>query len=308
MDSQNTTSPKLDVYQLVTDQICSLLQQGIIPWQKPWNESGAPMNLLSKRQYRGINLWLLVSLNYEQNLFLTWEQIKSVGGSVKQGEHGHIVVFWKPVQKKGEQKQGDTQKAVPMLRYYRVFNIAQCRDIPEHLIPKVDTTVEIDPIAECEAILNAMPDMPAISFNGKQAYYNIERDEIVMPKMKNFKTSPGYYSTLYHELVHSTGAAKRLNRKSLTDMVSFGTESYTMEELIAEMGSAYICRFSGILPNSIKNTVAYLDNWLGVFKNDKRFLITASGQAQKAVDFILGRKDNESKDEMNESSEEPMVS
>ena len=308
MDSQHNASPKLDVYQLVTDQIIALLQQGIIPWQKPWNESGPPMNLLSKRQYRGINLWLLVSLNYEQNFFLTWEQIKSVGGSVTQGEHGHIVVFWKPIQKKGEQQQDDKQKAVPMLRYYKVFNIAQCRDIPEHLIPKLDPTVEIDPIAECEAILNAMPDMPAISFNGKQAYYNIERDEIVMPKMKNFKTSPGYYSTLYHELVHSTGAAKRLNRKSLTDMVSFGTESYTMEELIAEMGSAYICRFSGILPNSIKNTVAYLDNWLGVFKNDKRFLITASGQAQKAVDFILGRKDNESKDEMNESSEEPMVS
>ena len=308
MDSQNTTSAKLDVYQLVTDQICSLLEQGIIPWQKPWNESGAPMNLLSKRQYRGINLWLLVSLNYEQNLFLTWEQLKNIGGSVNKGEKGHIVVFWKPVQKKGEVREDDTQKAVPMLRYYKVFNIAQCRDIPEHLIPVVDPSIEIDPIAECEAILNVVADMPAITFNGKQAYYNIERDEIVLPKMKSFRSSEGYYSTVYHELIHSTGAVKRLNRKTLTDMVPFGTESYAMEELIAEMGSAFLCRFSGILPCEIKNTVAYLDNWLGVFKGDKRFIISASGQAQKAVDFILGRKDNETKDEVEESTEESVVS
>src|ERR1700733_11738344 len=99
-----------------------------------------------------------------------------------------------------------------------------------------------------------------------------------MPKKKSFKSLESYYSTLYHELVHSTGAEKRLGRKTLTDMVPFGSESYAMEELIAEMGSAYLCRFSGILPNEIKNTVAYLDNWLGVFRKDKRFLITAAGQ------------------------------
>ncbi len=307
MDSQNTSSPKLDIYQLVTDQICALLQKGIIPWQKPWNDSGEPINLLSKRPYRGINLWLLLSLSYEQNYFLTWEQIKSVGGSVKQGEHGHMIVFWKPLQKK-EDQQDDKQKAVPMLRYYKVFNISQCTHVPEHLIPKLDASIEIDPILECEAILNNVSDMPAISFNGKQAYYNIERDAIVMPKMKNFKSSPGYYSTLYHELIHSSGSKGRLDRKTLTDMVPFGSESYAKEELIAEMGSAYLCRFSGILPNQIKNTVAYLDNWLGVFKNDKRFLINASGQAQKAVDFILGRKDNESKEEVEGSVEESMVS
>lgn len=310
MDSQNTTSTKLDVYQLVTDQIIALLEQGIIPWQKPWNDAGVPMNLLSKRQYRGINLWLLVSLNYEQNLFLTWEQLKNIGASVNKGEKGHMVVFWKPVQKKGEEQQEDKQKNVPMLRYYKVFNIAQCRDVPEHLIPVADASKEaIDPILECESILNAMADMPAFTFQGKQAaYYDIERDEIVLPKMKSFRTSEGYYSTVYHELVHATGAVKRLNRKTLTDMVPFGTESYAMEELIAEMGSAYLCRFSGILPNQIKNTVAYLDNWLGIFKKDKRFIISASGQAQKAVDFILGRKDNEAKDEVDESTEETVVS
>lgn len=308
MNSQQSSSTKVDVYELVTNRIIELLEAGTIPWQKPWNDSGIPMNLLSKRAYRGINLWLLLSCNYEHNLFLTWDQLKSIGASVKQGEHGHIVVFWKPLKKKGEPVQDDKQKSIPMLRYYKVFNVAQCRDIPEHLVPKVDPAAKVDPILECEAILNNMPDMPAFTFQGKQAYYDIERDEIVLPKMKSFKSSEGYYSTVYHELVHATGAEKRLNRKTLTDMVPFGTESYAMEELVAEMGSAYLCRFSGILPNQIKNTVAYLDNWLGVFKKDKRFIVTAAGQAQKAADFILGRKDNDTKDELDEATEESVVS
>lgn len=307
MDSQQTSSTKIDVYQLVTDQIISLLEQGIIPWQKPWNDAGVPMNLLSKRQYRGINLWLLLSLNYERNFFLTWDQIKSIGGSVNKGETGHIVVFWKPAQKKAEEELDNKQKFVPMLRYYKVFNISQLRDIPEHLIPPIDTVVkDIDPMLDCEALVNTMADCPQITLRGKQAYYDIVNDEVVLPTMKTFKASEGYYHTLFHELVHSTGAEKRLGRKTLTDMVPFGTESYAMEELVAEMGSAYLCRFSGILPAEIKNTVAYLDNWLGVFKKDKRFIISASGQAQKAVDFILGRKDNEVKDEGDESKQEPV--
>ena len=309
MDSQTTTSIKIDVYQLVTDQIIALLEQGIIPWQKPWNDTGIPANMLSKRQYRGINLWLLLSLNYERNFFLTWDQIKSIGGSVKKDEKGHIVVFWKPVQKKAEEEKDERKKSVPMLRYYKVFNISQCRDIPENLIPQVDPGIkDFDPLLECECIINTMPDCPAIVHKEQKAYYRIDTDLINMPRKKSFKSIEGYYSTLYHELVHSTGAEKRLGRKSLTDMVPFGSESYAMEELIAEIGSAYLCRFSEILPNEIKNTVAYLDNWLGVFKKDKRFIISASGQAQKAVDFVLGRQEKKSKDEVDEPVEESVVS
>jgi antirestriction protein ArdC len=296
MDSQTNGSPKIDLYKIVTDEIMSQLEQGAIPWQKPWNDAGIPMNLLSKRPYRGINLWLLLTLNYERNLFLTWEQIKSVGGSVLKGEHGHIVVFWKPVQKKAEEQADEKDKAVPMLRYYKVYNIGQCRDIPEHLLP-VQPETPIDPIRECESILNNMPDLPNINYEGKEAYYHIVNDEIVLPKAKSFRTSTGYYGTLFHELVHSTGAEKRLNRKTLTALVPFGSESYAVEELVAEMGAAYLCGITGLLPNSIKNTVSYIDNWLGVLKNDKRLLITAAGQAQKAVDFILNRKEEEMKEE-----------
>lgn len=308
MDSQTHSSTKLDVYQLVTDQIIALLEQGVIPWQKPWAEAGVPMNLLSKRQYRGINLWLLLSLNYSKNFYLTWDQLKKIGGSVNQGQHGHIVVFWKQVKKQPEELD-DTgnSKTTAMLRYYKVFNIEQCRDIPKDLVPELFKD-EVDPILECEGIINTMPDSPLLIFTGTKAYYDVSKDHIVLPKVKSFKSPESYYSTLFHELVHSTGSQKRLGRKTLNDMAPFGSESYAMEELVAEMGSAYLCRFSGILPNQIENTVAYLDNWLGVFKKDKRFLITASGQAQRAADWILGKKDNESKDEVDESVEEPMAS
>ena len=307
MDSQNTSSTKLDVYELVTNRIIDLLEAGTIPWQMPWTDAGVPMNLMSKRPYRGINLWLLLSLNYEQNLFLTWDQLKKIGGSVNKNEHGHIVVFWKKNVKKEEQEEGKDSKTVTMLRYYKVFNIAQCRDIPAHLIPELIKS-EGDPILECEAVVNCMPESPLLIFKGKKAYYDVSKDNVVLPQLKSFKTSEAYYSTLFHELVHSTGSDKRLGRKTITEMAEFGSEPYSIEELIAELGAAYLNSYTGILDKELQNSAAYIQGWLEKLKNDKRFIITASGQAQKAVDFILGRKDNEVKDEINESADEPMVS
>lgn len=264
------------------------------------------MNLMSKRAYRGINLWLLLSLNYERNLFLTWDQLKKIGGSVNKGETGHIVVFWKPVQKKIEETE-EKQKSVPMLRYYKVFNIAQCRDIPAHLISEL-TNLEVDPILECEAVINGMPDSPLLIFKGKKAYYDVSKDHIVLPQLKTFKSNESYYSTFFHELVHSTGSEKRLGRLTITEMAEFGSEPYSIEELIAEMGAAFLCSYTHILEKEIQNSASYIQGWLEKLRADKRFIISASGQAQKAVDFILGRKENEVKDEVNESVYEPMVS
>ena len=307
MDSQNNASTKMDVYQIVTDQIISLLEKGVIPWQRPWT-SGMPMNLLSKREYRGINLWLLVSMNYEQNFFLTWDQLKSIGGSVKKDEKGHVVLYWKPSQKK-EEEEGNNRKVLAVLRYYKVFNISQCREIPTNLLPQLELGIkEHQPHLKCEDIINSMLGGPRIQHKEQKAYYNIKTDVINMPKKKSFKSIESYYSTLYHELVHSTGAEKRLGRKTITDMVPFGSESYAMEELIAELGSAYLSHFSEILPNEIKDKVAYLQNWLEVLRNDKRFIVTSSGHAQKAVDFVLNKSGNGSKDEVNESLEESVVS
>lgn len=287
MDSQNTTSTKLDVYEMVTNRIIDLLEAGTVPWQKPWTEAGVPMNLISKRPYRGINLWLLLSLNYERNLFLTWDQLKKIGGSVNKDQHGHIVVFWKNVKKQPEELDGKgNPKTVPMLRYYKVFNIEQCRDVPQDMVPQM-VNEEVDPILECEAVIKGMPGCPVIKHKEQKAFYHIEQDFINMPKKKSFKGMEAYYSTLFHELVHSTGSEKRLGRKSITEMKEFGSEPYTIEELIAELGASYLNSFKGILDKEIQNSVAYIDGWLEKLKNDKRFIVQASGQAQRAVDHIL---------------------
>lgn len=301
MDSNTSTSPKVDVYEIVTNRIIELLDQGIVPWQKPWTDSGVPMNLLSKRPYRGINLWLLLSLNYERNLFLTWDQLKKIGGSVKQGEHGHVVVFWK-TNKKPESLDGETneKKAVPLLRYYKVFNVGQCRDIPEGLVLPLQQK-EHDPIAEAEAILHGMPDCPPVKFKEQKAFYHIGEDYINMPKKKSFKSSESYYSTLFHELVHSTGSEKRLKRPTITEMAEFGSETYSIEELVAELGAAYLCSFAGILTGQIIDSTSYIKGWLSKLKDDKRFIVRASGYSQRAVDYILNIKETESPSEIEQS-------
>jgi antirestriction protein ArdC len=302
MDSNNSTSPKVDVYAIVTNRIIELLEQGTVPWQKPWTETGMPANFISKRPYRGINLWLLLSLNYERNLFLTWDQLKKIGGSVKQGEHGHIVIFWKILPKKDDTEHNGNLKQIPLLRYYKVFNINQCRDVPEELVEPLGAK-EHNPIMECEAILKEMKQCPAIRHKEQRAFYDIVGDYINMPKKKSFKDSESYYCTLFHEVIHSTGHEKRLNRKSITEMSEFGSEMYSIEELVAEMGSAYLCSLTGILNSSITNTAAYIHGWLGKLKGDKRFIVQASGNAQKAVDFILDVSNSESdpKEEVEQS-------
>ncbi|MBL7738899.1 MAG: DUF1738 domain-containing protein [Chitinophagaceae bacterium] len=287
MDSNNTSSTKLDVYQIVTDRMIALLEEGTAPWQQPWTNAGMPMNLVSKRPYRGINLWLLLSLQYERNLFLTWDQLKKIGGSVQQGEHGHVVIYWKTPQKKeGEE---ETQKKVPILRYYKVFNIAQCKDIPESFIEPV-ATKEHEPLLECEAILTGMQHCPPIKHKEQHAYYHIAEDYINMPKRKTFKSMEGYYAVLFHELVHSTGHEKRLNRSTITEMAEFGSDLYSIEELTAELGSAYLSSYTGILSSVERNSAAYIKGWVGKLKNDKKFIVQASGNAQKAVDFILNHQ------------------
>lgn len=293
MDSNNTSSTKLDVYQIVTDRIIALLEEGTVPWKQPWTDTGIPANLISKRPYRGINLWLLLSLQYERNVFITWDQLKKIGGSVKQGEHGNVVIYWKVPPKKEDGTDGEQEKKTPILRYYKVFNIAQCRDLPANLVEPF-AAVAHEPVLECEALITAMPQCPEIRFKEQQAYYHVVEDYINMPKRKSFKSPETYYATLFHELVHSTGEEKRLNRKSIIEMSELGSDMYSIEELIAELGSAYLCSFTGIMDKNIKSSAAYIKGWLKQLKDDKRFIVQASGQAQRAVDFILNHSFNNS--------------
>lgn len=285
-----------DVYSIVTDRIIELLQAGTVPWQKPWTEAGLPQNIISKRPYRGINLMLLNSLDYDDNLFLTWKQLKTINGSVKKGEKGHVVVFTKMIENKKE--NGAIEKKF-MLRYYKVFNVHQCTDIPTAFFPaKVEQIHE--PLAACEDVLSKMPDSPLVQHKKGQAYYMPVEDIINMPKAAKFKNMIEYYGTLFHELIHSTGHQKRLNRKEVVENPDFASEMYSLEELVAEMGSCYLKSYTGVPIEKMGNNAAYINSWLEVFKGDTRFVIKAASTAQRAVEYILG-SGKETKDEQEES-------
>ena len=287
MNQNNQASPKKDVYSIVTDHIIAQLEKGIIPWRRPWADGNIPQNLISKRPYRGINLWLLTMLHYNHNYFLTYKQLQELGGKVKQGETGHVVVFWKsPEEQTEELPEEEHPKKPAILRYYVVFNIAQCENIPEDKLPN-DEVREFEPLLGCENIIQTMQNPPLIQSKENEAYYHPGKDFINMPKKKSFDSNDAYYAVLFHELIHSTGHTSRLNRIGVQQMSPFGSDLYSTEEIIAEMGSCYLTSFAGIATKPLDNSVAYIQGWLERLKNDKRILIYAASQAQKAADYIL---------------------
>ena len=286
----NQTIVKRDVYQIVTDRIIELLEQGTIPWQQPWTKAGMPQNLISKKPYRGINVFLLASLNYFHNQFLTYKQLTELGGTVNEGEKSHMVVFWKwPDANNVEENvlKKETKKT-PLLRYYKVYNVKQCSGIPEESIPEIPTS-QNDILEMCESIIENMPLKPEIQTGGFQAFYHPVHDYINMPEMNAFIDSEHYYSVLFHELIHSTGHVSRLSRREIIQKTNYGSEPYSIEELTAEIGACYLTSLSGIvsLHRPFENSVAYIQGWLKRLKNDRKFIVYGSTQAQRAVDFIL---------------------
>lgn len=277
------------VYQIVTDRILAKLSEGAIPWQKPWNvEAGAPKNLTSNRDYRGINSFLLGMSGFESPYWMTYRQAQTYGANVRKGEKSTPVVFWKQLETT-DKKSGDAI-SIPLLRYYNVFNLSQVENMPEKYIPKVDTIDrEFNPISSAAALVDAMPQRPQIVHGSTAAYYRPSTDTVSMPRPETFVGSQEYYSTLFHELAHSTGAAVRLNRPEITaGDISFGSHSYGREELLAEMTAAFLCATAGI-DMTIDNSAAYVQSWMRTIKADSKLLILAASGAQKAADFILNR-------------------
>lgn len=300
----NNSKPKPDVFQLVTDKIIELLERGSIPWERPWR-GGMPRNIASKKPYRGINTFLLAMTQeitgYCSNWWLTYKQAKDLGGQVKKGEKSTIVVFWKWLQYEDKSKTGEiitdpktgepaTHK-IPFLRYFRVFNIEQC-DFPDGLkIPETDDGKPLlfEPIEICENVVQGMPRRPEITHSATpHAYYSPGKDLVHMPTKETFNTVEGYYSTLFHELAHSTSHEHRLNRKA-DKVAAYGDEDYSKEELVAEMGAAFLCGYCDIDKTMIENAAAYIQGWLKALKNDKKMVVYAAAQAQKAADYILDK-------------------
>ena len=277
------------VYEMVTDRIIEQLEKGVIPWQKPWTgvRSGA-YNRISKKPYSLLNQMLLK----HDREYATFKQWQDLGGHVRKGEKSEIVVFWK-IQPIEEEKEDGTKevKQIPFLRYYNVFHISQVEGV-EPL--SKDTLNDIEPIEKADQILNDYWTREKITVEhkaGDDAYYSPGRDLIRLPLFEQFTDANEYYSTAFHESVHSTMKESRCNRAEdrKGKLVAFGSDEYSKEELVAEIGSASLMNIIGIeSASSFRNSSAYIQNWLSVLRNDIKFIVSASSKAEKAVDYILG--------------------
>jgi antirestriction protein ArdC len=284
VDGQQRSYVKSDVYQVVTDRIVRLLESGTVPWHQPWKGGNQwPQNFISRKVYRGINLFLLNAARYPSPFWLTFKQVHMLGGHIKKGEHAFPVVFWKMFKEEGE---GET-KRIPFLRYYSVWNVAQCEGVSVPGVQPVEPGSRFQPIDRCEQIVTGMPKRPTIHHNGGRACYSPPLDEITIPGAALFKSREEYYSTLFHELTHSTGHVSRLNRKGITDPTRFGSDPYSREELVAEMGAAFLCGHCEIENATIDKSAGYIQHWLERLKEDRKLVVIAAAQAQKACDFIL---------------------
>lgn len=275
---------------MVTARIIAQMEQGQIPWQRPWvglaegavsHESGKPYSLVNQ---------MLLGKDGE---WLTFMQIQKEGGRIKKGEEGAFVVFWKQLQFEEEQEDGAKKvKSVPVLKYYNVWHIDQTEGIKAKYDGKPRADVMGDASAD-EVVANYVGREGIRLQNNKpsnRAFYRPATDEIVVPMIGQYENGSEYYSTLFHEMTHSTGHVSRLNRLSKT--AAFGNEEYSREELVAEMGAAYLCTLLGVDTNkAFRNSVAYLQSWLRALRNDPKMVVVAAGKAEAAVQFILNGKE-----------------
>ena len=281
---------KFNIYEEVTNRIIEQLESGVVPWHKPWTGvmDGA-YNRISKRPYSLLNQMLLK----HDGEYATFKQWKDLGGTIKKGEKSEIVVFWKMLQVE-ETKDGEVEKkTIPLLKYINVFHVSQIDGVE----PKDIKLVEHNPIEEAEEIKNEYAKRENILINElvtDKAFYSPLKDYIQVPCKEQYKDITEFYSTLFHEMVHSTGHRDRLGRlDSSIKLASFGTTDYSKEELIAEIGSAFLMNHVGIETNrTLKNSAAYIKSWLEVLKNDNRFIVSASSKAEKAMKYILDVKEN----------------
>lgn len=286
-----------DVYQMVTDRILAALDSGEIPWHRPWcSVGGGAYNRITEKPYSLLNQMLLS----HSGEYASLQQWNKLGGRIRKGERSEVVVFWKWCEPKKEETQGaeditedqepDRIPNRPILRYYRVFHISQVEGVEP--LPQKIRLYNHNPIEEAEQLIGCYLHREGIVLEEElsdTAYYSPARDLIHIPSMKQYKELFEYYSTLLHEAVHSTGHITRLNRAGLQN-VSFGSAVYSKEELIAEIGSACLLSDLGIeTDRSLTNSAAYIQGWLHALKNDRKLVVMAAAQAQKAAEYICGR-------------------
>lgn len=281
---------KVNVYEMVTERIIAELEKGIIPWEKPWTgvRDGA-FNRITKRPYSLINQMLLL----HRGEYATFKQWSDLGGHVRKGEKSEIVVFWKILdQVEVSEETGEKEiKKIPLLRYYNVFHISQVDGV-EPLAPE-QLNNDITPIETGDKIITDYITREHLNFiecKSNKAYYSPSADTVKVPLKEQYDLINEYYSTTYHELIHSTGHKNRLNRLQTGAIAAFGSEEYSKEELVAEIGSATIMNMLGIeTTKTFRNSAAYIQNWLQVLRNDNKFIVSVSSKAEKAVNYIMNQ-------------------
>lgn len=281
----------LDVYNAVTARIIAALEAGVIPWRKPWTggNSGC-ISYSSGRQYSLLNHLLLGNISGE---YITYHQAIQAGGHIRKGEKSKLIVFWKPFEKENEET-GEVEQHF-YLRYYNVFHVSQCEGISPKWAVSIPTVPELNSSTTAEAIITDYISRSGVHLTVTQsdrAFYRPSTDEVVVPQISQYQQVAEYYSTLFHELTHSTGHHSRLNR--ITDTAAFRSEQYSREELVAELGASFLINRCGLETDaSFRNSAAYIQGWLKALKNDKRLIVSAAGSAEKAVSLILDRKEGD---------------
>lgn len=277
---------KRDLYQSVTDRIVVQMETGVMPWQKAWSSAGSslPMNAISERPYSGINVvlfWMAQDAGYAKPRYVTFKQALGAGGNVRKGEHGTKVYYFK--QLTVEDKASGEDKQIPMLREYTVFNVAQCDNLPEKLVLGSQFEPRNQDQREVEADAFIRSTGADFREGAGVPCFVPSKDFISIPAFASFDSKPAFYATAFHELTHWTGAKARLDRNLTT---RFGTHAYALEELVAEIGAAFLCAEFGF--DVVTRSASYLDGWIKACKENPRAIFAAASNASKAAEYLRG--------------------
>ena len=284
---------KKNPYELITDAIIKKLEQGTIPWKRPWSiQRDMPKNLVSHKEYNGINIWMLLSMGYESRYWGTFKQIKELGGEVIKGERGTPIVFWSIFSKMNEETEREERFFT--LRHWTVFNFEQTKGLKRPSDDSNSPTYTNTLVDDSNAVktLNNMPNPPKIVHQRQMAFYNPIEDIVNLPKKESFSSIEEYYSTLFHELSHSTGHKTRLNREGITNPDKFKSHKYSIEELIAEFSASYVMGSIGLLDKTIDNSASYIDGWIKVLRKNPKYLVSAASKAMKSANYILNIRED----------------
>lgn len=279
---------------MVADRVLEELKKGVVPWKQPWFGSDRFVSHINGKHYSLLNCMLLG----EPGEYATFKQVGKEGGKVKKGAKSKVVVYWSPVVKEEIGDDGEKKlKKYFILKYYRVFNLKDCEGITAKYVREDGERFEHETVKDAEAVINGYCEAnPSLKIERTEesgrAYYRPAADKIVVPRIEQFEKVEEFYSTLFHEMTHSTGHWTRLGRfKENGTVAAFGGEDYGKEELIAELGAAALCGKCGIeSDDSFKNSAAYLKGWTEAIKGNPDLIVAAAGKADKAVAYILGEE------------------